>query len=100
MPPAAKNVPANPAGTFDSLSPPEIRPALLRRGCRRVALVAEADAPALQVVRRHFHDHPVADAGADAEFAHLPGGVSQHLVFVVELHPEIAVGENLGHGTV
>ena len=59
--------------------------------------MAETDAAALQIVGRHFHDHAVAHAGADAEFAHLPRGVSEHLMLVVELHPEIAVRQNLGN---
>src|SRR4029453_2769774 len=67
-----------------------LRPALPgtdhRRGC---GLVTEADAPALQVVRRHFDHHLVADAGTDAELAHLAGRVGQHLMIIVELHAEI-----------
>src|SRR5258707_7698986 len=58
---------------------------------RAIALVAEADASALQIVRRHFHDHPVADAGADAEFAHLARPVGKDLLVVFEPPPEIAV---------
>ena len=62
--------------------------------------MAEADAAAREVVRRHLDDHPIADAGADAEFAHLAGGVSQHLVLVIELHTEIAVRQHLCDGAV
>src|SRR5712671_1188164 len=49
---------------------------------RAIALVAEADASALQIVRRHLHDHPVADAGADAEFPHLARRIGEDLVVV------------------
>src|SRR5262249_22834989 len=83
-----------------SLSPAEVRPALLRRRRGRIALVAEADAATLEIVRRHLDDHPVADAGADAEFTHLAGGVRQHFMLVVELHAEIAVRQNLRDGPV
>ena len=69
-------------------------------GGRCVALVTETDAPALQIVGRHFNDHPVADTRADAELAHLAGRVGQDFVIIVELHPEVAVRENLGDGTV
>src|SRR5262245_55620702 len=76
-------------------SAPPLRPALAGSDDRRtIRLVAEADAPALQVVGRHFHDHAVADAGADAELAHLARRVGEDLVIVVELHTEIAVGQD------
>src|SRR5665213_3408215 len=89
-----------PAVSLMVLSPAEVRPALRRTGHRRVAFVTEADAPALQVVGRHFHDHTVADASSDTEFTHLPGGIGQHLMLVIELHPEIAIGQNFGHRPV
>src|SRR3954452_5145273 len=78
----------------------EVRPALLRRCGRGVAAMAEADAAALQIVRRHLDDDAVADAGADAEFAHLAGRVGQDLVAVVELHAEISVRQDLRDGPV
>ena len=81
--------------------PPVLRTALSRPDHRRGgALVAEADASALQVVRRHLHDHAVADAGADAELAHLAGRVGEDLVVVVELHAEVSVRQHLGDGAV
>ena len=62
--------------------------------------MAEADAAAREVVGRHFHDHAIADAGADAELAHLAGGVGEDLVIVVELHAEISVRQHLSNGAV
>src|SRR5665647_676374 len=91
------------AGIFEFwsfLASAEIRPAALRRRRGSVALVAEADAPALQIVGRHFDDHAVTDSGADAELAHLAGGVGQHLVLVIELYPEIPVRQHFGHRAV
>ncbi len=62
--------------------------------------MAEADAAAIEIVGRHLDDDAIADTGADAELSHLAGGIRQHLVIVVEFHPEIAVRENLGNRTV
>ena len=67
-----------------------------RRGGRLRRLVAERDPPARQIVRRHLDRDAVADAGADAELAHLPRRVGEDHVFVVELHAEIAVRQFLG----
>src|SRR5690242_16705608 len=76
-------------------SPPPLRTTLAGSDDRRlVRLVTEADAAALQVVGAHLHDHAVADAGADAELAHLAGRVGQDLVIVVELHAEIPVRQD------
>ena len=86
---------------LDGLTPAaEVRSPLLRSRCGRVALVTEADASALEIVWRHFDDHTVANSRSNAEFAHLAGSISEHLMFVVELHPEIAVGQNLGDRAV
>src|SRR3954469_9637442 len=72
--------------------------------CRRhrgaIPLVAKINAAAGKIVRRHLHNHPVADAGSDAELAHLPRHIGENLVFVVERDAIIAVGEHLGHRAV
>ena len=62
--------------------------------------MTETDPSTLQIVGRHLDDDTIADAGADAELAHLPRGVGQHLVLVIEFHPEVAVGQDLGHRTI
>ena len=56
--------------------------------------------PRVEIVGRHLDDDPVADAGADAELAHLAGHVGEHLMLVVERDAVIAVRQNLGHGAV
>src|SRR3982074_2519906 len=71
---------------------------MLSRGA--IALVAKINAAAGEIVRRHFHDHPVADAGADAELAHLPRHIGEDLVLIVERDAVIAVREDLGHRAV
>src|SRR5205085_5119188 len=53
--------------------------------------VAVADAPARQVVRAHFDADSIAQQDADAEFAHLPTGVGQQLMPVIELHFELRI---------
>src|SRR5689334_11315283 len=74
----------------------KIWPALLRGGAGSVAFMAETDASPLQVVRRHFHDDAVAYTRSNAEFAHLARRVSEDLMVVIEFHPKIAIGQNLG----
>src|SRR5260221_6379869 len=54
-----------------------------RSGGRLRRLVAEDDAPARQVIRRHLDGDAIAHAGADAEFAHLGRGVGEDHVVVV-----------------
>src|SRR5262245_48645746 len=79
--------------------PPEIGPAG-RRGARVFVLVAKIDAAAREIVRRDLHDHAVADAGADAELAHLARHIRENHVFVVEGDAIVAVGQHLGHRAV
>src|SRR5262249_59239213 len=67
---------------------------------RAFALVAEIDAAAGEIVGRDLHDDAVADAGADAGFAHLARHVRENLVLVVERSAIIAVGQHLGDGAV
>src|SRR5260370_28065846 len=80
--------------------PTESRPACGCRRCRAFRLVAEIDAAARQIVGRNLDDDPVADAGADAELAHLARHVGEDLMFVVEGDPVIAVRQDLGHRAV
>src|SRR5262245_62706587 len=79
--------------------PPEIGTAG-RRGARVFVLVAKIDAAACEIVGRDLHDHAVADAGADAELAHLARHIRENHVFVVEGDAVIAVGQHLGHRAV
>ena len=60
--------------------------------------VSVDDAPLVQVVRRHLEGDPVPGEDSDEVHPHLPGHVRQHLVTVIELHPELRVGERLFHG--
>src|SRR5215211_345932 len=53
------------------------------------------DARAVEVVGRDLDTHPVPRQDPDAESAHLPGDVPEHLVAVVELHPEHRVRKRL-----
>src|SRR5829696_8062609 len=53
------------------------------------------DARAVEVIRGDLHPHPIPRQDPDAEAAHLPGHVAEHLVAVVELHPEHGVRERL-----
>src|SRR5262245_59301412 len=79
--------------------PPEIGTARGGRG-RALALVAEIDAAAREIVGRDLHDDAVADAGADAELAHLARHIRENLMLVVERHAIVAVGQHLGDGAV
>ena len=57
--------------------------------------VAVDDPAAREVVRRQLDLHPVAEEDLDAVTPHLPGGVAERLVSVVELDPEHSVAESL-----
>src|SRR5690606_16545564 len=57
--------------------------------------LAVRDAPARQVIGRQFHRHPVAGQDADEVHAHLARNMAEHLVAVVQLHPEHGVGQRL-----
>src|SRR5258707_1297492 len=65
---------------------------------RAFLFLAEIDASAREIVGRDFHDDPIADPGADAEFAHLARHVREDLVLIVERDAIIAVRQHLGHG--
>src|SRR3569833_3271580 len=62
--------------------------------------MAEADAAAAEIVRGHLDDDAVADAGADAEFAHLAGGIGQHLVSVIVFFSVVVVWLDFRDGAV
>jgi len=57
--------------------------------------VAVDDAPAIEIVRRELEAHPVARVDPDPIAPHLPGGVAERGVAVVELDLEQAVREGL-----
>src|SRR6266446_5963595 len=65
---------------------------------RAFLFLAEIDASAREIVGRDFHDDPIADPGADAEFAHLARHVREDLVLIVERDAIIAVRQHLSHG--
>src|SRR5579884_2616320 len=60
---------------------------------RSHSLVSVRDPAAGQVVRGELHLHAVAREDPDVVHAHLPGDVREHLVAVLELHPEHRVRE-------
>src|SRR4249919_3138880 len=64
---------------------------------RTTSLVPVHDPAARQVVRRQLHQHPVPREDTDVVHPHLPRDVGQHVVSVLELHPEHGVGKRLGH---
>src|SRR5262249_12301605 len=75
---------------------------LLPAGGRRAqgtigVAMTEIDAASIEIVGRHLDHDLVADAGADAEFAHFSGHVGKHFVIVIELDPIISVRQHLGH---
>ena len=61
------------------------------RGSR--SLVSIGDPTSGEVVRGELHLHAVPRQDADVVHAHLPGDVRQHLVAVLEFHPEHGVGQ-------
>src|SRR4051812_41986553 len=67
---------------------------------RTLRLVAEADAAAIEIVRRHLDDHAVTHAGPNAELAHLSRRVGEHHVLIVEFHAEVPIGQDLSHHPV
>src|ERR1700693_929698 len=62
---------------------------------KRLSFETIDDSPARQVVRRQFPLHPVARQDANKVLPHLARDMRQHLVLVLELHPEHRVGERL-----
>src|SRR3954447_26445498 len=67
-----------------------------RIAAKRVSSPMAVDDPrAVEVVRRDLDPDAVAGEDADAEAPHLAGAVAEHLVAVVELHPEHRVRERL-----
>src|SRR5918995_1750344 len=63
----------------------------------RPSLVPVHDPAARQVVRRQLHQDPVPRQDPDVVHPHLPRDVGQHVVSVLELHPEHGVRERFGH---
>lgn len=60
-------------------------------------LVAEDDAAAIEIVRRHFDGHLVTRENADAVLAHLAGNGGQQLMSVVESDAEHRAREDVGY---
>ena len=62
-------------------------------------LEAVGDTTLGQIVGRHLDQNLVAGQHANAVLAHAAGGVSDDLVFVLELDAESGVGEQLSDDT-
>src|SRR5262245_23171360 len=62
---------------------------------RALAAVAEDDPASGQVVGAQFHEHPVVRKDLDVVLTDLSADVSQHLVAVLQLHPEGCVAQAL-----
>lgn len=56
---------------------------------RCASLLAVDDTAAGQIVRGHFHPHPVTQQDADVILAHSARKVSQHLVSILQAHAEL-----------
>ena len=54
----------------------------------RILFMTIRDAAFSQIVRRHFHGHPIAGQHTDPVAAQLARQVSQHKAFLVELNAE------------
>jgi len=62
--------------------------------------MAERDASLTEIIRRHLDIDFIACQNADAVFAHLARGVSQHFVAIVEFDAEHSVGQNFGNNAL
>src|SRR5581483_5767011 len=63
---------------------------------KRKPLFVPVDDPSpRQVVGRKLHGHAVAGKNANEVLAHLAGDVRQHLMFVLQFHPEHGIGQRL-----
>src|SRR5258705_13227412 len=61
-----------------------------------LSLVAVSNSPAVQVVRRQFHQHPISGKNPDEMLAHLARNVRQHLMLsVFQLNPKHSVRQGL-----
>ena len=58
------------------------------------------DPAAVQVVRAELHEHPVVQQDLDVVLPDLPADVREHLVPVLELHPEGGVAKALDDGAL
>src|SRR5438067_11942528 len=70
------------------------------RRTSRTFLVTKVDTSPAEIVRRNFDNDPVAYSRTDAKFPHLARDIGEQLMIVIELHPVVPVGEDLGNGTV
>src|SRR5690606_12437474 len=81
--------------TFTASNSPSRRPAQRTPSAFSGSFLAVRDAPAAKIVRRQLHRHLVAGQDPDEVHPHLARDMRQHLVAVVELHPEHRVGQRL-----
>src|SRR2546423_2055835 len=63
------------------------------------SLVAVRDATPGEVIGGELHLNPVTRQDPDVVHPHLPGNMRQHLVAVLELHPEHGIRERLDNGS-
>src|SRR5262249_39722353 len=79
-------------------SPGSLRPGSLTLGSLSPSLLkAVSDTSFGEVIRRHLDQNLVAGKDSDPVFAHASRGVGDNFVFVLELHPEGGIREELGH---
>jgi hypothetical protein len=60
-------------------------------------LVAVGDPAPGKIVRRHLDLHSVAFEDTDVVLPHLSGEVRQHVVVILQLHPECRIRQDLRH---
>src|SRR5262249_29182230 len=65
------------------------------QGSARV-LVAEIDAPFVEIIGRHLDGDLIPSQDADAVLLHAPRGIGDHLMPVVELDPAARIRKHLG----
>src|SRR5437762_60690 len=62
--------------------------------------VPEEDPATGEVVRAHLYEHPVIRQDLDVVLPYLPADVREHLVPILELHPEGGVAQALDDGAL
>ena len=71
-----------------------------RRLRRTAGNMAERNATLGQVVRGHLERDFVAGEDADVVFAHFPGGISDHVVTIVQRYAKTRIRQDFVNGTV
>jgi hypothetical protein len=83
------------------LPPPELIPLRRTAYCGGpFLLMAEDQAPFLQIIRRYFHGHSIASEGFDPVLFHFSGRVGDELMSVIELNAVTRVGQYFGYQPV